>query len=191
MFFLQIWFASQRLTWYGLTPIESEYFLRTDTKLEKYFTLVNWRITEKWAFKLVLAGYTGLSMIFPAANTGVGDSSKLYIDGMFNGRGWTSIYNKIRGKALWNSNIELRMPIVPGVLALDGWADAAVITKEVNQLGSIGWGDFYFSVGPGVRFTIPQFPLRLLFAHTFRVEDGSVTWNDHWKFVLSFNIVNK
>ena len=185
------WFASQRFTWYGLTPIESEYFLRSDTKLEKYFTLVNWRITEKWAFKLVLAGYTGLSMIFPAANTGVGDSSKLYIDGMFNGRGWTSIYNKVRGKALWNSNIELRMPVVPGVLALDGFADAAIITKEVYQLGSIGWGDWYFSVGPGVRFTIPQFPLRLLFAHTFRIEDGSVKWNDHWKFVLSFNLINK
>ena len=185
------WFASQRLTWYGLTPIESEYFLRTDTKLEKYFTLVNWRVTEKWAFKLVLAGYTGLSMIFPAANTGVGDSSKLYIDGMFNGRGWTSIYNKVRGKALWNSNIELRMPIVPGVLALDGWADAAVITKEVYQLGHIGLDDFYFSVGPGIRFTIPQFPLRLLFANTFRVKDGSAEWDSNWKFVLSFNLVNK
>jgi outer membrane protein insertion porin family len=83
------------------------------------------------------------------------------------------------------------MPVVPGVLALDGFADAAIITKEVYQLGSIGWGDWYFSVGPGVRFTIPQFPLRLLFAHTFRIEDGSVKWNDHWKFVPSFNLINK
>lgn len=185
------WFASQRLTWYGLTPVESEYFLRTDTKLEKYFTLVNVPVTEKWNFKLVLAGYTGLSMQFPAPNTAIGESSRLYIDGMFNGRGWTNIYNKNRGKALWNSNIELRMPIVPGVLALDGWADAAVITKEVYNLQHIGVEDFYFSLGPGLRFTIPQFPLRLLFANTFRVEDGSVNWNNTWKFVLSFNITNR
>ena len=185
------WFASQRFTWYGLTPVESEYFLRSDTKLEKYFTLLNIPFTEKWSFKLVLAGYTGLSLQFPAPNTSIGDSSRLYIDGMFNGRGWTSIYNKNRGKALWNSNIELRMPVIPGVLALDGWADAAVITKEVYQLQNIGVEDFYFSVGPGIRFTIPQFPLRLLFANTFRVEDGSVEWDKKWHFVLSFNIVNK
>ena len=185
------WFASQRFTWYGLTPIETEYFLRTDTKLEKYFTLVNIPISEKWAFKLVLAGYTGLSMLFPAPNTAIGDSSRLYIDGMFNGRGWTSIYNKYRGKAMWASNIELRMPIVPGVLALDGWADAAVVTTEVSQLKNLSVSDFFFSVGPGIRFTIPQFPLRLLFANTFRVEDGKAEWDNTWKFVLSFNLTNK
>lgn len=185
------WFASQRASWYGLTPIENEYFLRLDTKLEKYFTLVNLPVSEKWAFKLVLAGYTGLSLLFPAAGTSIGDSSKLYIDGMFTGRGWTNIYNKVRGRALWNSNIELRMPVVPGVLSLDGWADAAVITSEVSQLGKIGWSDWYFSVGPGIRFTIPQFPLRLLFANTFRIVDGSPSWDSKWKFVLSFNIINK
>ena len=185
------WFASQRATWFGLTPIENEYFLRLDTKLEKYFTLVNLPVSEKWSFKLVLAGYTGISLLFPAAGTSIGDSSKLYIDGMFTGRGWTNIYNKVRGRALWNSNIELRMPIVPGVLSLDGWADAAVITSEVSQLGKIGWNDWYFSLGPGIRFTIPQFPLRLLFANTFRIEDGSPSWDSKWKFVLSFNIINK
>ena len=140
---------------------------------------------------MVLAAYSGLTLQYPAPNSHVGRTSQLYIDGMFVGRGWTSIYNKNRGKALWNSNIELRMPVIPGVLALDGWADAAVITKEVYQLQNIGVEDFYFSVGPGIRFTIPQFPLRLLFANTFRVEDGSVEWDKKWHFVLSFNIVNK
>ena len=52
--------------------------------------------------------------------------------------------------------------------------------------------DFYFSVGPGIRFTIPQFPLRLLFANTFRINDEKdVEWDKNWKFVLSFNIPNK
>ena len=185
------WFASQRFTWYGLLPVESAYFLRTDTKLEKYITLFNIPVTEKWSFKMVFAAYMGLSMQFPAPNTEVGESNRLYIDGMFTGRGWTDIYNKHRGKARWDTNLELRMPIVPGILALDGWADAVVITREVWQLGEVGVSDFYFSVGPGLRFCIPQFPLRLLFANTFRVEDGSVNWYNTWKFVLSFNITNR
>ncbi|MCR4823314.1 MAG: outer membrane protein assembly factor BamA [Treponema sp.] len=186
------WFASQRFTWYGLTPVESEYFLRTDTKLEKYFTLLNLPVTENWAFKLILMGYTGLSMQFPKPGTGIGESSRLYIDGMFNGRGWTSIYKKVRGKALWSNIVELRMPIVPGILALDLFADAAVVTAEPSGLGSISLSDFYCSMGPGIRFTIPQFPLRLLFANTFKFdEDKNFNWDTNWKFVLSFNLTNK
>lgn len=186
------WFASQRLTWYGLMPFETEYFLRSDTKLEKYFTLLDLKVTESWDFRLVLAGYTGLSLLFPAPDTGIGDTSKLYIDGMFNGRGWTNIYNKVRGKAMWCSNIELRIPVVPGVLALDWFGDAAVVKESRYALfNDLSLGDFYFSTGPGVRFTIPQFPLRLLFANTFRVQDGSLEWDKTWKFVLSFNLTNK
>ena len=186
------WFASQRFTWYGLTPIETEYFLRTDTKLEKYFTLLRLPVTESWAFKLVLMGYSGLSMQFPKPGTGIGDSSRLYIDGMFNARGWTSIYKKVRGKAMWSNILELRMPLVPGVLALDFFGDMAVIKEEPNQLSDIKLSDFYGSMGPGIRFTIPQFPLRLLFANTFRLnENKDIEWDKNWKFVLSFNITNK
>ncbi|MBP3773119.1 MAG: outer membrane protein assembly factor BamA [Treponema sp.] len=187
------WFASQRLTWYGLTPIETEYFLRTDTKLEKYFTLFKFPITESWTYKLVLMAYSGLSMQFPKPGTGIGDSSRLYIDGMFNGRGWTNIYNKYRGKALWSNIVELRMPLIPGVFALDLFADAAVIKDEPNDLlNNLELTDFYCSMGPGLRFTIPQFPLRLLFANTFKFdEDKNIQWDKNWKFVLSFNITNK
>ncbi|MCR5723737.1 MAG: outer membrane protein assembly factor BamA [Treponema sp.] len=186
------WFVSQRLTWYGLTPVETEYFLRTDTKLEKYVTLLKFPVTETWDFKLVLAGYSGLSMEFPAPDHTIGESSRLYIDGMFNARGWTSIYNSVRGRAMWSNLVELRMPLVPHVLALDWFGDAAVITKDVYDLyHGLSVEDFYFSTGPGIRFTIPQFPLRLLFANTFRVVDNEIEWNNKWKFVLSFNITNK
>ena len=186
------WFASQRLTWYGLTPLETEFFLRTDTKFEKYFTLFKLPVTETWDFKLIFMAYSGLSMQFPKPGTGIGDSSRLYIDGMFNARGWTSIYNKVRGKAMWSNIIELRVPVVPGILALDFFGDAAVITREPYQLQNITLSDFYCSTGPGIRFSIPQFPLRLLFANTFKFdEDKNVKWDRNWKFVLSFNIPNQ
>ena len=186
------WFASQRFAWYGLLPVEIEYFLRTDTKLEKYFTLLKIPVSETWNWKLVLAAYSGLSMLFPAPNTGIGSSSKVYIDGMFNGRGWTDIYNSERGRALWSNYLELRMPIVPGVLAFDWFGDAAVVKDTPYELfNDLVIEDFYFSTGPGIRFCIPQFPLRLLFANTFRIVEENVEWDDKWKFVLSFNITNK
>jgi outer membrane protein insertion porin family len=187
------WFASQRLTWYGLTPWENEFFLRSDTKLEKYFTLFNIGITDTWNWKMVLAAYSGMSLLIPTPDTGIGNSSKLYVDGMFNGRGWTNIYNKHRGRAMWSNILELRMPLVPGVIALDWFGDAvAVKNSPYEMFNNLGVTDFYFSTGPGLRFSIPQFPLRLLFANTFKMdEDYNITWNDKWKFVLSFNITNK
>lgn len=187
------WFASQRLTWYGLTPIETEFFLRSDTKLEKYFTLLNIPVTESWNWKMVFAAYSGLSLEFPTPDTGIGNTSKLYIDGMFNARGWTNIYNKHRGRALWSNILELRMPIVPGVLAIDWFGDAAAIKESpYSMFNNLDITDFYFSTGPGLRFSIPQFPLRLLFANTFKMDkDYNVEWDNKWKFVLSFNITNK
>lgn len=185
------WFASQRLSWFGLTPWETEYFLKSDTKLEKYFTLLNFGITENYTFRLVLEGYTGLTVEIPAPDTAIGRSSLLYVDGMFNGRGWTNIYNDYRGQAMWSSNVELRAPLVPGVLAVDWFADAVAICDKPADLGNLSVEDFFFSTGPGIRFCIPQFPLRLLFANTFKVVDSQAEWQNHWKFVLSFNIINK
>lgn len=111
---------------------------------------------------------------------------------MFNARGWTEIYNKRRGRALLSNIAELRFPIVPNILAFDWFGDAAAVKDTPwTMFNELKIEDFYFSTGPGVRFTIPQFPLRLLFANTFQVIDRKVKWDEHWKFVLSFNIVNK
>lgn len=187
------WFLSQRFTWYGLTPYEDEYYLQPSTKGELYFTLWNIPVTEKWSWKMVLAGYSGLTLQYPAPNSHIGRTSQLYIDGMFTGRGWTDIYNTVRGRALWSSYIELRMPLVPGILALDGFCDAAAVKDNPDDMFTkLSLNDFYFSVGPGIRFSIQQFPLRLLFANKFRHNDEKgFYWDDQWQFVLSFNIINK
>lgn len=185
------WFFSERVAWYGILPIEVDYFLELDTKLEGYVTLFNFPITEKWAFKMVLAGISSLSLQFPTPNSQVSDINKLYLDGMFNARGWTEIYNSDKGSAMWSNNLELRVPVVPGMLAIDGFFDIAVIKNTPRELFGAGIEDFYFSFGPDVRILMPQFPLRLLFANCFRIKDGKVDWGDTMKFVLSFNLVNR
>ena len=188
------WFANQRLAWYGLLPgVEQEFYLRSDTKLESYLKLFDIPLFNGfWNFKMVLAAYTGFTAIFPVPGTLFGDSSKAYIDGMFNGRGWTNIYNRTRGKGMLSNKVELRFPIFPGVIGLAGFFDAAAVKPEPEQLfKELSIDDFYFSFGPALRFLIPQFPLHLLFANNFRIQDGKTEWGETWKFVLSFNIVNR
>ena len=195
------WFASERLTWYGLLPVlEKEFFLRSDTKLEGYLTLFNFAVTDNYNFKAVLALYSGLTSIFPTPNSYISDSNKAYIDGMFNGRGWVEAYkyDGARGKAMWSNKVELRFPIVPGIVGLDLFYDAIVVKENTTKLFTeTSLNDFFFSFGPGIRFLIPQFPLHLMFTWRYRIEDGNPYWglkenpNDAFRFVLSFNLVNR
>lgn len=185
------WFLSERLSWTGLIPgVEKEFYLKSDTKLEGYFTLVDIPLfDEKWNFTLVLAGYSGVTGIFPAIAGSVSDSSKLYVDGMFNGRGWTDVYKSTRGLAMFSNKLELRMPLVPNMIGIDGFFDACAVKPTVADLFSdLTLQDFYFSFGPSVRFLLPQFPLSLVFAWRFTSEG----WADvPFQFVLSFNIINR
>ena len=191
------WFAKQQLSWTGLIPgLEKQFFLSSDTKGEIYFTLLDLPVSETWNLKFVLAGLTSLSFVEPTPNSQLSDSNKLYIDGMFTGRGWSSLYNIHRGLALWSNTVELRMPIAPGVFSLDFFFDAAVIKDTPrNFFTNLNINDVYFSFGPGFRFSLPQFPLRMMLANTFQVRSGKVSWQNgkgpEWQFVLSFNITNR
>jgi len=192
------WFASQQVTWYGLFPnIETSYYTRFETKAEGYLTLCNIPIMNAWNLKFVLAGYSGLTFLLPVGGNPISDVNKLYIDGMFNGRGWTSLYlvSSARGNVLVSHWVELRMPIAPGIISADFFFDAIAPKKDIGSLSSLSLNDYYFSYGPGLRFSIPQFPLRLMFANTFRIQEGKFQWGSSrgsdWQFVLSFNIQNQ
>jgi outer membrane protein insertion porin family len=200
------WFASQKYTWYGLIPeLEKEFFLRSDTKLEGYLKLLDWHVAENWSLKLVLAAYTGFTVLFPVNNDMVSDSNKVYIDGMFNGRGWTEAYKVAKGQAMLSNRLELRMPIVPNIIGVDFFYDAAAVKNSMNDMQNLSIDDFYFSYGPGIRFLLPQFPLHLLFAWKYKLNSDwqpvkASDWarnNDStrssftdFQFVLSFNITN-
>ncbi|HHU37287.1 MAG TPA: outer membrane protein assembly factor BamA [Treponema sp.] len=191
------WFASQQITFNGIIPsIETEYFVRFETKAERYFTLVDYPVFDTWNFKLVLAGYTSLSFQIPLGDYVITDNSKLYIDGMFSGRGWNELFSKMntRGNFSIYHWVELRTPIAPGIISADFFFDAVATKPNYNDLSNLTLNDYYFSFGPGLRFSIPQFPLRLLFANTFRIQDGKFEWSNGsgptWEFVLSFNIAN-
>lgn len=207
------WFASEKLSWYGLMPEgfmpfaptwgETQFYVKTDTKAEIYKTLCNIPITDSYSLKLVLMGYSNFTAEFPAFDSSIKKANKLYIDGMFNGRGW-SIYNVKRGQALWNNTVELRYPAVPGVLAVDFFFDASMLKPTFTEVFTdfANTDDWYFSFGPSIRFSLQQFPLRFLFASTFQIGENGVVWMDKygdsvdnfWKsihFTLSFSLTNR
>ena len=189
------WFLSQQFSFFGIFPkIESEYFFRSETKGELYFTLLDYPVAESWHLKFVLAFYSGFSFQVPTTGKSISRLNKLTIDGMFNGRGWYNAGGAGQGDVMQNNWIEFRMPLAQGIISFDFFFDAIATKPDLKSLKSLSINDYFFSIGPGVRFTLPQFPLRLMFANTFRSKNGKPYWGNgkgaDWKFVLSFNIPN-
>jgi outer membrane protein insertion porin family len=187
------YYGIQRFGYNGLFSYEREHYLKSDTKAEFFLTLFNLPITDNYSFKAVFGAHSGLSFILPQigySRPQVEDANKLVIDGMFNARGWTD-ERLNRGLALWENWAEIRMPIVPGILALDWFFDAAVV-KETPEafFKDMSMADMRFSFGGGLRFAIPQFPFRFIFAKRFRVIDGELEWINgnmgNLDFVISF-----
>ncbi|MDR2482145.1 MAG: outer membrane protein assembly factor BamA [Treponema sp.] len=169
------YYAVQRFGWYGILPIEREHYTRTDTKAEWFFTLFSLPIGDTYNLKAVFGIHSGLSFIFPQPGFDapkIEAANKLSVDGMFVGRGWTS--ERInRGLALWENWAEIRFPIVPNMLALDFFFDAAAKKDTPQELfTAFEEEDMLYSFGAGLRFSIPQFPLRFIFAKRFITKDG-------------------
>lgn len=173
----------QDLTLAGGFLFGRRHYIRTDSRGEAYFTLVDEPVFEEWNFKLVLAMQSSIALILnqfwvPPEFDGrsldnlVGPDS-LSIDGMFVGRGWDQ---RSGGLALWNNWLELRMPIVEQLVWFDMFFDAVALYDSVQQIGTLGIDNMLFGFGAGFRFTLPQFPIRLYLAKRFQVVNGQVMW---------------
>ena len=204
------YFLSQRAGYYGILPFEEEHYIRTDTKAEWFATLWDVKVTDNWNFKGVFGIHTGLSFILPQpgwANPVIEDANRLAVDGMFVGRGWDSEYSW-KGNMLWENWAELRLPLVPGVVSWDFFFDAAGVRENPAQFFNNFAGDdgrtagqntFFlrFSFGGGIRFALPQFPIRFSIAKAFKIVNDQVQWQSGpigynpsdptsgWRFVFS------
>ncbi|HET6487031.1 MAG TPA: BamA/TamA family outer membrane protein, partial [Spirochaetia bacterium] len=162
-------------------------FIRTDSTVEGFLTLFDIPAFENWNLQFVLAAHSELSFILPQYaflngswgwQTITDQTDQVYIDGMNVGRGWGLMY----GDALWDNKLELRMPIIKEAIWLVGFFDAAGIWDEPWKMGpgdiattftTMNLQQFYFSVGAGIRFSIPQFPIRLYLAWPFQINPAN------------------
>lgn len=189
------WFFSQEISFFGLFPkIEDEYFFQSDTKAEFYIPLLDYPVSDIWNLKFVLGFYSGFSFQLPLEKKPISFDRLLYIDGAFKGRGWIGMGLQGTGTVMQNNWIEFRWPLAHGILSFDFFFDAIAVKNNLQDLKTLNINDYYFSFGPGLRFSIPQFPLRLMFANTFKSQNGKPVWANgkdaDWRFVLSFNIPN-
>jgi len=173
------YYLYDRMGFFGILEEEREHYIRNDAKIQYFLTLLNIPVTEKWNFKSVLGFHAGLSTIFrqPGRNAPVIEEvNRLAVDGMFIGRGWSSEYRN-KGFLLLDSWLELRFPVINGILAFDLFFDSAGVDSPIGSyFNYFNIENMRFSYGGGLRFTLPQFPIRLSLAKRFSIIDNEIKW---------------
>jgi outer membrane protein insertion porin family len=174
---------SQRVTLTGGPLSGDRHFIVLDSQAEAFATLFELPVSDVFDLRVVLAGHTGFSVILPqlrscGAVTGdpglcwdqvLGQEDLLIIDGTSVGRGWEPVLD---GEALWDNKLELRVPIDPQIIWGVVFLDAALLWDDRGALGDTSLDDVHFSAGFGLRFAVPQLPLRLYLAKPFAFQDG-------------------
>ena len=178
------YYIGQAITYTGGFILGDRDYIRTDSTVEGFLTLLNLPVSEHYSFMWVLAAHSSLSLILPqySYNSFTGqwgwqtltdDTDQLYIDGMSVGRGWRVLY----GNALWDNKVELRTPIARDYVWAVGFFDMAALWPDASYISQPSLDNYYFSFGFGLRFVIPQFPIRLYFAKGFKIDQaGNVVW---------------
>ena len=175
-------YAKQSITYNGgILPSTRDYILST-SKLQGFFTLFDVPLTETGNLTGVLALNSSIAFILPQWAKGengwewltnITSQELLYVDGMTMARGWHRVYDQ---KILWDSWIELRMPVVKQYLWWDWYVSGTGAWPDTNLFSNLSINDFLFGFGGGARLTIPGFPIGLYFTKRFKFENNQIVW---------------
>lgn len=169
------YYLSQYVGFTGQFMFGRRHYTRLSTEAEGYLKLFDVPIGEDGSFRMILALHSQISFVLPPLWGEMVSVEEDYyrIDGMWIGRGWML---RTRGKVLWDNKLELRMPLVEDIL---WWTtfffDAVGLWQEADDFFAMQPEDFYFSIGTGLRLTVPGIPLRIYFTKRYKFEDGVLT----------------
>ncbi len=176
---------NERVTYAGGFIGGNTNFVKSQTKAESFFTLLDVPVSDTYTFKTILALHTAYSVIFPqyyyssdnkSWETGIQATTNdlLYTDGMTIARGWTPMQD---GEAMWDNWLELRMPIAERVLWSDIFFSGTGFWYNRDDVTSMSLIDFMFSMGAGIRLVIPGLPIGLYLTKRFKFdEDNNIQW---------------
>lgn len=169
--------VSESLTLGGIMNTAISEYVKSVSRVGFYHTLLDIRLNEDRDLKLVLDTSSAFSYIFekPWKTHELNiDDLGYSIDGMFVGRGWNMVTG---GKALWDSTIAIKYPIVPNVVSADLFLDGVGIWSNDEEIADMKLSDFRFSAGAGFRFANPAFPIGIYWVKKFRFNDeNEIDW---------------
>jgi outer membrane protein insertion porin family len=180
---------SETITIAGVTPQSTADYLKSVTRGQINFTLFDIPTSDTFRFKGVLSFNSAFSYLTekPWDKDQLADPQEngFYADGMFIARGW---YPETDGQSLWDNTMTLKFPLIPNILAYDIFLDGVGLWKSKELLHDMSLPDFKFSLGTGIRFDNPQFPIGIYLVKKFQFEEnGDINWNPEPDYVTFDN----
>ena len=177
---------SESVTFAGILPASRREHIKSITRFNFNQLLFSVPVNDEGGtFQSTLFFNTAFQALLDKPWTGItADRQRdgFFIGGMFIARGWepSSGY-----RFLWDNTLQFIFPIVPNILAFDIFLDAvgSWVAKEgkyrsSNALLKMHINDWRFSLGGGLRFANPQFPIGIYLVKKFRWDiDGKIDWN--------------
>lgn len=183
-------YVGQTVTFFGGPLGGYSDFIHLNTELN---------VNAKTFWRFVLSSRLSFGFILPffGADLTVDDIDYLRIDGMNEGRGWQhpsqwGVISSERGRSELHFSLEHRLPIEPRLLWALTFFDVSGIYDEPKDF-SIDPRELYYSVGLGMSFVIPAFPIRIYLARRFKYDEtrdklelaNSQTFFRNWDFVFA------
>ncbi len=178
-------FINQIITYAGGLIGGNSNYVKSQSKAEGFFTLLDLPVSDSYTFKTILALHTAYSAVFPQFFYSKDDNSwvteleattndLLFTDGMTIARGWIPQQD---GEAMWDNWIELRMPIAEKILWSDIFFSGTGFWNKREEIQNMSLNDFRFSLGAGIRFIIPGLPIGLYLTKRFQFdEENNIEW---------------
>ena len=188
------------------------HYVKSRTHFEGYIRLFDIPVKENvWNYKTILKTKSSFAVILPqymydkasktwrnSTEADLTTNDLLFTDGMNTMLGWdveTDLY------ATWQNYIALQMPLYEQYVwaelffeATGIWDNLSDLTPRKKKDGRSSLEDhFYYTIGAGLRLTIPGLPIGFYLARRFRVLNGEVVWqegngfNGKLDYILSFN----
>jgi outer membrane protein insertion porin family len=193
---------SEMITIAGILPESNNHYMKSVTRFDVFFKLLDLPIDENFHFKMILKVHSAFSYLMQKPFSDIPlDPQKdgFYSDGVFTARGWSA---NTGNQAMWDNTIELMMPFASNILAFDLFFDGVGSWKNVEQLNNSSIVDYRFSFGGGLRIDNFQFPIAFYLAKKFAWEEVDGEYRLNWNpspetvefkdigldFVLSFNL---
>lgn len=202
----------ETLTYAGGMMFGNVHYVKSRTHFEAYVKLFDIPVKENvWSYKTILKGKSSFAVILPqymydkaskswrnSTEADLTTNDLLFTDGMNTMMGWdveTDLY------ATWQNVLALQMPLYEQYVWAEIFFEATGIWDNINALrptrkknGHSSLEDhFYYTIGAGLRLTIPGLPIGFYLARRFRVINGDVVWqegngfNGKLDYILSFN----
>jgi len=170
-------YLKQSVTYVGGILPSARNYISTNSKGQFFYTLFSLPVFRSWEFKTILGLNSSLSLIFKQLDGtfDITTEDMFYIDGLTMARGWERVYD---GQALWDNWAELRIPIMERFIWWDFFYSFTGIWPDRSSFKKYDKNDFYYSLGGGIRLTIPGIPIGFYFVKRYQYIDNKIVWHN-------------